>query len=222
VVLVGVPPEQVMGRHNLARIGITCFGTGTLILTARGEIPVEDIRAGDRVQTLDDGLQTVLWAGGRHLDRAALLAEPMLRPILIRDGALGNRGDVHVSPNHALLVRMQGREWLVRAKHLVELGDPRVCLVTHPHEVGYHHLLLERHGIVFAQGMATETMYPGPMAVAALGPAAALEIADHAPWLAPVLLGAAQAEQIYGPTARPVARRRWLIETAGCLSERAA
>ena len=62
---------------------------------------------------------------------------------------------------------LDGQEMLVRAKHLAELDDPRFRIAKGKKEVGYHHFLLERHGIVFAQGMATETPYPGPMAVAA-------------------------------------------------------
>ncbi|PLL11597.1 hypothetical protein C0V75_16405 [Tabrizicola sp. TH137] len=209
--LAGVDAAVFQSRPALAQIGIPCFGTGTLILTERGEVPVEMIRAGDLVMTLDHGLQPVIWAGGRHLDRAALAAEPLLRPVLIRDGALGNRGDVLVSPNHAVLAEVDGQEMLVRAKHLAETGDARFRIAKGRREVKYHHLLLERHGIVFAQGMATETMYPGPIAVAALGAEVAAEIAAAFPLLAPVLAGVVAAEWLYGPTARPVAKRRMIF-----------
>lgn len=210
--LVGVDPALISGQPGLYQLGVPCFGTGTLILTERGEVPVEEIRVGDRVVTLDHGLQRVVWAGGRHLDRAALEAEPLQRPVLIRDGALGNRGDVLVSPNHAVLCAVDGVDMLVRAKHLAELDDPRFRIAKGKREVGYHHLLLERHGIVFAQGMATETMYPGPVAVAALGAVVAAEIAAAFPLLGPVLAGLVSAEELYGPTARPVAKRRQVVE----------
>ena len=130
---------------------------------------------------------------------------------MIRDGALGNRGDVVVSPNHAVLADVDGVEMLVRAKHLAELGHPRFRIARGKREVGYHHLLLERHGIVFAQGMASETLYPGPMAVAALGPVVAAEIAAAFPLLGPVLAGLVEAGTLYGPTARPVAKRRQVL-----------
>jgi hypothetical protein len=209
--LVGIDPALISSREALVQLGVPCFTTGTLILTDRGEVPVEAIRAGDRVMTMDHGLQPVIWAGGRHLDRVALEAEPLMRPVLIRDGAMGNRGDVLVSPNHAVLAEVDGREMLVRAKHLAEMGDARFRIAKGKKEVGYHHLLLERHGIVFAQGMATETLYPGPMAVAALGPVVAAELAAAFPLLAPVLAGVAEAAELYGPTVRPVAKRRQLL-----------
>ena len=209
--LVGIDPALVSGKKALNQLGVPCFGTGTLILTERGEVPVESIRAGDRVVTLDHGVQRVMWAGGRHLDAAALAAEPLLRPVMIRDGALGNRGDVLVSPNHAVLAEVDGVEMLVRAKHLAETGDARFRIARGKREVGYHHLLLERHGIIFAQGMATETLYPGPVAVAALGAVVAAQIAAAFPLLAPVLAGLVEAGTLYGPTARPVAKRRLLL-----------
>ena len=212
--LVGINPALISGRRALNQLGVPCFTTGTRILTDGGEVPVEAIRAGDRVVTLDHGLQRVVWAGGRHLDRAALEAEPLQRPVLIRDGALGNRGDVLVSPNHAVLAEVDGVEMLVRAKHLAEMEDPRFRIAKGRREVGYHHLLLERHGIVFAQGMATETLYPGPMAVSALGPAVVAEIAAAFPLLAPVFAGLVEAAELYGPTARPVAKRRDLLGTS--------
>lgn len=208
IVLVGVPPARVTGRHNLARIGIPCFATGTLILTDRGERPVESLAPGDLVQTLDHGLQRVRWAGGRFLDRATLAAEPALRPVVIRDGALGNRGDVLVSPNHAVLVDLAGQQVLARAKHLAERDDPRFRIARGKREIGYHHLLLDRHALIFAQGMATETLYPGPLAIAALGRDVAAEITRAFPLLGPILAGLIDAAPLYGPTCRPVARRR--------------
>ena len=81
--------------------------------------------------------------------------------------------------------------------------------------MGYHHLLLERHGIIFAQGMATETMYPGPLAIAALGPQVAAEIAAAFPLLAPALAGMVETEVLYGPMARPVAKRKLIFQAEG-------
>jgi hypothetical protein len=49
------------------------------------------------------------------------------------------------------------------------------------------------------------------MAVAALGPVVAAELAAAFPLLAPVLAGVAEAAELYGPTARPVAKRRQLL-----------
>jgi Ca2+-binding RTX toxin-like protein len=220
--LIGVQPSQIESWSALTALGVPCFGAGTRILTNRGEVRVEDLCAGDLVVTADRGLQRVIWIGGRHLDRAALEAEPLMRPVLIRDGAMGNQGDVLVSPNHAVLVEVDGVEMLVRAKHLAEMGDGRFRIAKGCKEVGYFHILLERHGIVFAQGMATETLYPGPMAVAALGPVVAAELSAALPLLGPVMAGVAEAAEVYGPTARPVATRRQLLHRTTFMRRAAA
>ena len=67
--------------------GVICFTPGTRIRTADGEVPVEEIREGDRVQTVDDGCQEVLWIGQRRITGARLFAMPELRPVRIRAGA---------------------------------------------------------------------------------------------------------------------------------------
>ena len=40
-----------------------CFTPGTLIATPKGEVPVEDLREGDKVITRDNGIQEIRWTG---------------------------------------------------------------------------------------------------------------------------------------------------------------
>ncbi|WP_353143118.1 Hint domain-containing protein, partial [Paracoccus sp. (in: a-proteobacteria)] len=85
-----------------------CFIAGTLILTADGEVPIEQIGVGDLVQTRDNGLQPVRWIGSQKLGAAELAAMPKLQPIRVKAGALGPdapRQDLLVSPQHRVLVR---------------------------------------------------------------------------------------------------------------------
>ena len=63
--LVGVTPDQVDSIAELQAIGIPCFTPGALIETEDGQVPVEDIRPGDMVMTIDNGLQPVRWVGQR-------------------------------------------------------------------------------------------------------------------------------------------------------------
>lgn len=207
IVLLGVTPAQVTGQQALYQMGVPCFAAGTRIATPTGEVAVESLRAGDMVWTLDGGAAPVLWAGGRHLDGEALSGLPDLRPVVIRAGAFGLHDEVMVSPQHAILVDTKDGERLVRARHLAESGDGRARVARGKKQVDYHHLLLPRHAILRANGLLTESMYPGPMALTALGPAVRLEIAMALPWLAPALFGLADVAEVYGPTARPVARR---------------
>ncbi len=54
---------------------IPCFTPGTLIATPRGEVPVEDLKAGDRVITRDNGIQQIRWAGRKDLGWHDLLRQ---------------------------------------------------------------------------------------------------------------------------------------------------
>lgn len=156
----------------LARV--PCFTPGSRIATGRGECPVEELRPGDRVVTRDNGMQPVLWTGGRGFGWRDLGLLPVLRPVLIRQGALGDglpERDLVLSPNHRLLVRSRGDgatpggEALVAARDLV--GRPGIEVVA-PAAVSYLHLLFARHEAVLADGVWTESFQAGPAALAAL------------------------------------------------------
>ncbi len=83
-------------------------------------------------------------------------------PIVIKAGALNNMHDLVVSPEHRLFVyQRQGKlgigraETLVRAKHLVNGKD------VHRLDDGYveyYQLLIVEHQIIYAEGIATESL----------------------------------------------------------------
>lgn len=50
-------PDGVIELANIA--SPICFAAGTMILTAQGEVAIEDLRAGDLVHTKDGGLQEI-------------------------------------------------------------------------------------------------------------------------------------------------------------------
>jgi hypothetical protein len=144
----------------------TCFTPGALILTPGGERPVEDLRPGDLVTTRDRGPCPVLWAGGQEVDGTGDFA-----PVLIRTGALGNRRDLLVSPQHRMMIRGWRAELfaglpeaMVAAVHLV---NGRTVVRAPRPLVTYLHVMLERHEIVFAEGAETESLDPAGEAAAA-------------------------------------------------------
>ncbi len=148
--------------------GVICFTPGTRIRCADGDRPVETLRPGDRIQTRDDGVQEILWTGQRRITGARLYAMPELRPLRIRPGALGDDvpdDDLVVSPRHRLLLRgararalFNTDEVLVAAEDLL---DHRTILPDHAaREVTYIHLLLERHQVIWANGVETESFHP--------------------------------------------------------------
>ena len=146
---------------------VPCFLSGTMILTAQGQKPVEALRAGDLIVTKDDGVQELLWQGGFDVDRQSI--EPMkAAPIVISKGALGAGlpdRDLAVSPNHCMMMSQTicellfgEPEVLVAAKFLVDL--PGFRRVKPRKTIRYHHLLFASHQIIYANGVATESLNP--------------------------------------------------------------
>lgn len=134
----------------------TCFATGTAIATAAGTMPVEALRPGDLVATVHGGplLQPLIWVGRLHVNLIRHPHPVRIAPVLIRAGALGEgtpHRDLRVSPEHALF--LGGR--LVPARLLID-GDAIVQEIWR-REVTYHHIELERHGLVISEGAVSET-----------------------------------------------------------------
>ena len=178
---------------------VVCFTPGSLIDTDRGSVPVEKLRPGHLVRTLDHEYQPVCWIGSRTLYSSDLLANPHLRPVIIRKGALGNVRRMLVSPQHGFLI--DGR--LIRAKHLAEYWGGKVARVDWRSEcVTYIHFLCDQHEIVFADGAASESLYLGPVALAALGRMAITELQAIFPALVSGLETREAIEAIYGSPAR--------------------
>lgn len=163
---------------------LVCFTSGTLIKTARGEVPVEKLQLGDQVLTLDVGYQEVLWIGSRTLSSTQLKAHTKFLPIRIAAGALGVNQPEHellVSPQHRVLIhsiiaeRMFGHsEVLVAAKQLLEVDG--IEIADDVAAVTYWHFMFDAHQIVFANGAATESLYTGSEALKAVGREARQEI----------------------------------------------
>ncbi len=212
--LMGIDHE-ILDKPMLNAMGIPCFTTGAMITTPNGTVPIEHLRVGDKVQTLDHGPQPIVWIGKRHLTQADLLAFPKLRPVFIREGALGNTRDMLVSPQHGMMTTQDGdTPQLARAIHLARNGGPGFRIAQGVREVTYYHLMFERHEVIIADGAPSESFYPGPMAMGALGTAEQREIAHLFPSLL-TEMGAAT----YGPTARRFLKRRDLSRDTAALFE---
>ena len=176
-----------MSFKNIENV-IPCFTPGTLIATPRGEVPVETLRAGDRIITRDSGMQEIRWVGRRDLSWADLSAAPHLKPILIRQGSLGDglpERDMMVSPNHRVLVAndrtalyFDEHEVLVSAKHLA--GGKGVHSVDAA-GASYIHFMFDRHEVVLSNGAWTESFQPGDLTLKGMGNSQRSEIYDLFP-----------------------------------------
>ncbi|MFS4582734.1 Hint domain-containing protein [Phaeobacter sp. C3_T13_0] len=155
-------------RQRLAQLACVSFTRGTHItLDSGAQRRIEDLETGDRVLTRDDGAQVVRWIG-----QCTSHAVGEMAPILIRAGALNNENDLLVSPDHRLLVHprrdilRRGRpDQLVRARDLVNGID---IFEQSGGFVDYFQLLFDRHQIIFAEGVAAESLLLNPLTRAAL------------------------------------------------------
>ncbi|QPH52803.1 Hint domain-containing protein [Pontivivens ytuae] len=180
--------------------GSVCFAAGTRIETPHGPRPIEDLRPGDLVLTLDAGPQAVVWAGCTRM-----VASGRTRPVRIAPGVLGNTSALVVSPQHRLLLRgpramllFGTAELLVPARALV---DGRAARRIAAGPVDYHHILLEQHHVVRANGVAAETFLPGRTGLDVMDAALRETLLAIRPDLRAM-------PESYGPAARPLLQPR--------------
>ena len=164
--LVGV--DRHIATKRFAEVACVSFTKGTHITVASGkQVPIEELRAGDKVLTRDDGPQEVRWVG-----RKTLRATGDFAPVVIKEGALNNTNDLIVSPDNRLFIYQRqdklgtGRaEVLVKARQLIN-GD---TVVQQPGGyVDYYQLLFDEHQIIYAEGIAAETLLVNPRTQTAL------------------------------------------------------
>jgi len=217
LVLEGVDPSQMTTHAQLFAAGIPCYTPGALIQTAHGVKPVEQIRVGELIQTADNGLQPVVWTGRRLLSRMDLLRQPHLRPVLLRPGGLvGMQRPLRVSPQHRFVLpaaAQAGAEAFARARLLQDMDPDHVQGDNSLRPTCYIHLLTEDHQVIFADGCASETFWPGPEALRSLSSQDRRELFDLFPELLPALAsrgapGRKIVAQGYGDLARTDLRRK--------------
>ncbi|MEM8576787.1 MAG: Hint domain-containing protein [Pseudomonadota bacterium] len=199
-----IPPQRTdlwVVHHSISPVqagstgpesgGVICFTPGTQIDTGQGTRSIEELLPGDMVQTKDNGLQRITWTGRRRMTGARLFALPQLRPVRISAGALGTgRPDASllVSPEHRMLVQgdvaralFNTEEVLVAAKDLINGTNVSVDLKVR--EVTYVHVLLERHEVIWANGVETESFHPANAALSTLAPEDRARLLDMHPEL---------------------------------------
>jgi len=173
---------------------IPCFTPGTMIATPQGERPVQDLAVGDRVITRDNGIQHIRWVGRRDMTGQELNSVAHLRPVLIRQGALGKglpERDMLVSPQHRVLMAsdktalyFDEAEVLVAAKHLTDMDGIDVVEVS---GTTYIHVMFDQHEVILSDGAWTESFQPGDQTLAAMGDAQRAEILELFPELETVV-----------------------------------
>ncbi|SFL01379.1 Hint domain-containing protein [Loktanella salsilacus] len=164
--LVGV--DRQIAPMRFAEVASVSFTRGTRITMSSGaQVPIEDVRVGDKVLTRDDGPQPVRWVG-----ESTLRAVGEFAPVVIRRGALHNANDLILSPDHRLFVYQRqdrlgaGRnEVLVKVRHLI---NGETVFQQAGGFVDYFQLLFDQHQIIYAEGIAAESLLIDPRTRAAL------------------------------------------------------
>ena len=132
---------------------VQCFAAGTSIETANGPAAVEALSAGDEVKTLLGGNGRIVWAGARTVDCARHSCPETVWPVRIEKAAFGPNipaRAVLLSPDHAVFVDGV----LIPVKFLINQTTIRQIKKS---AITYHHLELERHDVVLADGLPAET-----------------------------------------------------------------
>jgi hypothetical protein len=141
---------------------VVCYAKGTLILTKHGFIPIENMKAGDKVVTNGKiyknkiakqekpKSEPVVWVGKFKVEKL----NSSSRPICITKNSLANNfpfQDLYVSPNHSMIINDE----MVLAKDLV--NENTIYQDMECEDVEYYHLECENHSTIIANGVLSES-----------------------------------------------------------------
>lgn len=150
--------DREVAARRFAEVACVSFCRGTHITLASGEQRhIEELQVGDRVLTRDDGPQAIRWVG-----QTTLRAVGEFAPVVIRKGALHNENDLRLSPDHRIFVYQRqdrlgaGRaEVLVKVRHLI---NGSTVVQEDGGFMDYYQLLFDQHEIIYAEGIAAESL----------------------------------------------------------------
>ncbi len=179
LVTIGDAPSQVRMRD----VASVAFARGTMITQADGRpAPIESLAVGDRILTRENGPQPIRWIGHRTLRAIGPYA-----PVVIKKGALNNDSDLIVSQHQRLFIYQRSdtlltetAEVLVKAGHLVDDVD---IVLRKGGFVDYYHLILDRHEIIYAESIPTESLMVNERSLNKLEPGLAKELGEKLPGL---------------------------------------
>ncbi len=157
------------GAHSIGNIYM-CYAAGTMIETPKGLIAVEDLGEGDFVTTLSGQAARIVHVASRDIRASEMRAFPGLRPVIVPgDPAVG--GDLIVSPLHRVIVRGAELEQLFGlSTAFVAARDAPNARPAPVGDLTYAHFLCEDHVAVMANGCESESLFPGDVALYAMGP----------------------------------------------------
>ncbi len=161
------------GAFALTNVEV-CYAAGTLIATLEGPRPVEDPTPGNMLATLDDRPARVEMLVARTALARDMQIFDTLRPVTLPAGLLGPgrpARDLTVTPLHRILLddpdlgRIFGEERMyVFARDIPGVVRGAVADRT------YYHIVCDHHAALVAEGLGSESLYPGDVALLRLPP----------------------------------------------------
>jgi len=138
---------------------VACYGLGTLIETAAGDVTVESLAIGDLVRTMSGTLRPIKWIGTRSYAGRFITMNRDVLPVVFKAGSLGEnsvgeampRRDLLISPHHAMYID----GLLIEAKDLI--NGVSIVQASSVERVDYFHIELESHDVIVAEGAFSET-----------------------------------------------------------------
>lgn len=148
------------------------FTRASLVVTENGLTAVGDLWPGDRVRTVDNGFQTLIWKGTTLLVPHAAGQDPAMgRLTRVAADALGVARPMHdlvlgpmarVTHRAPAIERLVGRELaLIPARDFIDGFG--IIEITPPAPVEVCHLGFADHEIIVANGVEVESYHPGPI-----------------------------------------------------------
>ena len=132
---------------------VACYLRGTRLMTARGEVPIEDLVVGEWLHAKFEGLAPVKWIGRRQVDSARHPDPRKVWPVRVTIDAFGPaqpRRDLWLSPDHCVFVA----DVLIPVKYLI--NGTSIAQVQMDH-VTYYHVELPQHDVLLAEGLPAES-----------------------------------------------------------------
>jgi hypothetical protein len=188
-----------------------CFCAGTEIETPDGPVTVENLKIGDQVCTRDGTLR-VIWIGlsDHRWSAEADDAKPFVVPSNAFGPGLPYR-DLHISPQHKLALtetKDNGGSEIVLCPVKGLAGWRGIRQRQGCRATSYFHVLLERHAVVRANGLETESFFPGKTALRMLSAQSRRDLLN-------LLVGTTvmcNLEEVYGAQAARSLNRRESLE----------
>jgi Hint domain/Sel1 repeat len=149
--------EGSRAQASLEPMSLTsCLLRGTRISTALGERPVQDLKIGDQVLTLN-GFQSIKWVDYDKFKKAAGKDRvDRVRPIRVARFAIDERTprrDLYLSAAHIIFID----NVLIPVEYLVNGGSIAPGAPPDLDTIEYYHLEFEAHEVFHAEGMPVES-----------------------------------------------------------------